>query len=128
MELFLRIRKYENLHIVFWLIKDTCWMMEWKALGVTMIAPTFLLAVYLVVKTFRHRELFINAAILCWITANSYWMAVEFFFDNSHKELAAIPFAAGMLLVVIYYLRPRQVGDAEEGGFPGGEHLPGSAL
>ncbi|WP_219928772.1 hypothetical protein [Flavobacterium album] len=26
-------RKTENLHIVFWLIKDLCWVMLWKPLG-----------------------------------------------------------------------------------------------
>jgi hypothetical protein len=121
MDLFVRIRKFENLHIVFWLVKDTCWMMEWRVLGVTMIVPTFLLAVYLAVKTFSHREFFINAAILFWITANSYWMAVEFFFEDEGKLLAAIPFALGFICVAIYYLRPKERAHEEVGGFPGGQ-------
>ncbi|MFM2190236.1 MAG: hypothetical protein RL491_622, partial [Bacteroidota bacterium] len=25
-----RIRQYENLHIFLWLVKDTCWIMDWK--------------------------------------------------------------------------------------------------
>ncbi len=35
-----RYRKIENLHIVFWLIKDMAWAMLWKPLGVFMIVPT----------------------------------------------------------------------------------------
>jgi hypothetical protein len=86
-----------------------------------MIVPTFLLALYLMLKTLRHREVFINAAILCWITANSYWMVVEFFFHDEGKPLAAIPFALGFLFVIIYYLRPDEPAHEEIGGFPGGE-------
>ena len=36
----LRYRKIENLHIVLWLIKDLCWVMLWKPLGLIMITPT----------------------------------------------------------------------------------------
>lgn len=35
-----RFRKLENLHIVLWLIKDLCWAMLWKPLGLIMIVPT----------------------------------------------------------------------------------------
>jgi hypothetical protein len=99
------LRKFENLHIVFWLIKDTCWMLEFKLTGTLMILPTFFLAIYLSVKTIRHSELFINLAILCWITANSFWMLVEFFNENQLKEFAAIPFILGTFFVTIYYYR-----------------------
>ena len=121
MDLILRIRKFENLHIVFWLVKDTCWMMEWRYMGLIMIVPTFLLAVYLALKTIRHREFFINAAIFFWITANSYWMIVEFFFDDRGKHLSAIPFALGFVSVAVYYLKPKEREHEELGGFPGGD-------
>ena len=35
-----RYRKIENLHIVFWLIKDLSWAMLWRPLGLIMIIPT----------------------------------------------------------------------------------------
>jgi hypothetical protein len=35
-----KIKKFENLHIVFWLIKDTCWMLEIKWLGTLMVLQT----------------------------------------------------------------------------------------
>ena len=116
-----KIRRFENMHIVFWLVKDSCWMLEWKLLGVAMIIPTFLLAVYLTVKTWNHHELFINAAVLCWITANSYWMVIEFFFNERFINLAGIPFALGFVFVAYYYMQRRAKPGDELGGFPGGE-------
>ena len=104
MDLFEKIRRYESMHIVFWLVKDSCWMMEFKSLGAVMIIPTVFLALYLAVKTFKTRDFYINMAILCWISANSYWMIVEFFFENQHKNLAAIPFALGFIFVVLFYI------------------------
>lgn len=105
MELFNKIRKLENLHIVFWLIKDTCWMLEIKWLGALMIAPTIGVAIYIIYHSLKTREVFINAAILCWISANSFWMCMEFFNQNHLKNYAAIPFALGFLFVAYYYLR-----------------------
>ena|SRR5688572_243404 len=103
MELIDKIRKYESLHIVFWLIKDTCWMLETRWLGALMIAPTLAVAVYIIIKTFRMPDVYINLAIFFWITANSYWMCMEFFFQSKNKDYAAIPFALGFLFVGIYY-------------------------
>jgi len=103
MELIDKIRKYESLHIVFWLIKDTCWMLETRWLGALMIAPTLAVAVYIIVKTWRMPDVYINLAIFFWITANSYWMCVEFFFKSHNKDYAAIPFALGFVFVGIYY-------------------------
>lgn len=100
-----KIRKYENLHIVFWLIKDTCWMLEIKWLGALMIIPTLAVAVTIVFKTIKSSEVFINLAIFCWISANSYWMCAEFFFDNQFKHLSAIPFAIGFVFVAAYYIK-----------------------
>lgn len=102
---FEKIRQYENLHIVFWLFKDSCWMLELKWVGAIMVAPTLLLCVWIIIKTFRSLEVFINIAILCWICANSYWMLVEFFANNAHKHLAAIPFGMGFLFVLIYFIK-----------------------
>jgi hypothetical protein len=104
MSLLDKIRKFESMHIVFWLVKDTCWMMEFKALGACMIVPTVFLALYLAVKTFGTRDFYINMSILFWISANSYWMVTEFFFNNHLKELAAIPFGLGFLFVGLFYL------------------------
>jgi Ca2+/Na+ antiporter len=102
MNSFEKIRQYENLHIVFWLVKDTCWMMELKILGAIMVIPTILLCIWIIVKTFHTLEIYINIAILFWICANSYWMLTEFFGDIHYKFYAAIPFALGFLFAIIY--------------------------
>lgn len=113
-------RRMENLHIVFWLLKDVSWCMVWRPLGLAMIAPTLAIAIIIAWRT-RHlaSELAHNLAIVLWITANSYWMISEFFgFDAvlisslgiTGKHLALVPFGAGLLVLAYYYLvqKPRE--------------------
>jgi hypothetical protein len=109
----LRYRKMENLHIVFWLFKDLSWCMLWKSLGIAMIFPTLIIAIVIAWRT-RHMmsEWAHNLAIVLWISANSYWMISEFFnfdvnpvFENvTYKNLAVIPFVAGILVLAWFYL------------------------
>ncbi len=108
-------RRLENLHIVFWLAKDLSWCLVWRPLGVAMMIPTLGIAGLIFWRT-RHLpiERAHNLAILCWITANSYWMLSEFFgFDTARvlggiatgKQLALLPFTAGLLVLVLHYGR-----------------------
>jgi hypothetical protein len=113
MELYSRLRKFENLHILFWLLKDSCWMLEFKAVGTAMIVPTVFLAAYLSYKTYGMRDFFINVAIFFWISANSFWMLMEFYNNNNLKNYSAIPFVLGILFVVIYYVK-RTPGDVDQ--------------
>jgi hypothetical protein len=104
------IRHYENLHIPLWLIKDTCWMMEYKILGISMIFPTIIVAVILLIKSWQQEgnDFWINLAICFWIAANSYWMVTEFIgVDDDYKTFALIPFIAGMLCVLVFYLKTK---------------------
>lgn len=106
-------RKMENLHIVFWLFKDISWCLVWKPLGILMIIPTLIIAIII---TIRNRKLMSetchNAAIVFWITANSYWMISEFlhfdtgvvYGDITFKHLSIIPFTIGILILAYYYL------------------------
>ncbi len=114
----LRYRKMENLHIVFWLLKDISWCMIWKPLGIAMIFPTLIIAIVIALRTRQYMsEVCHNVAIVVWITANSYWMVSEFLhFDTkvlfgvyTYKHLAIIPFALGILILAYYYLwwKPR---------------------
>jgi hypothetical protein len=106
-------RIIENLHIVFWLIKDLCWCITFKPLGILMIIPTLSIAAYIVWQN-RHiaSELYHNLAVLFWITANAYWMCSEFFkFDEKKvfgdltgKNLALLPFILGLSCLFIYYV------------------------
>lgn len=96
----------ENLHIVFWLIKDLCWVMLWKPLGIFMILPTLGAALMITWQTRAIKsELFHNLAVVMWITANAYWMVTEFFStDDSLRYYAVIPFSVGIICVTYYYL------------------------
>jgi hypothetical protein len=75
-----RYRRMENMHIVFWLLKDIAWCMAWRPLGVAMTIPTLTIALIIAYRT-RHirAELAHNVAIAFWISANAYWMISEFF-------------------------------------------------
>lgn len=100
-----KIRKVENLHIVFWLIKDSCWMFELKWLGVMMVIPTLIIGLYIIYETKKSKEIYINLAILFWIMANSFWMFTEFFDYKDFKLFAAYPFALGFVFVGIYFYK-----------------------
>jgi hypothetical protein len=120
----LKFRRMENLHIVFWLFKDISWCMVWRELGIIMILPTMLISIIIAWRT-RHyvSELCHNLAITFWISANSYWMISEFLkFDAielthgyTYKHLALIPFFAGILVLIYYYIiwKPRHHDEAE---------------
>ena len=112
-----RYRRLENLHIVFWLIKDISWCMIWKVLGIVMVVPTLTVAIYIAYRTREIRsELAHNLAVAFWISANSYWMISEFFgFDEvkiygvyEGKHLAMIPFLIGVIILAWYYLVDRK--------------------
>lgn len=108
-----RFRKMENMHIIFWLLKDVSWCMVWKPIGLVMILPTLIISIIIAWRTRSLRsELAHNLAITFWISANSYWMISEFFhfdaepmlFGFEGKYLALIPFGAGVLILAYYYL------------------------
>ncbi|MFN7912369.1 MAG: hypothetical protein ACK5QC_11095 [Bacteroidota bacterium] len=105
MEIFEKLRKYENIHILFWLVKDTCWMLELRWIGTIMVIPTLALAIYMVYKTRPLKEFYINLAVLFWICANSFWMITEFFHHPEMRNYAIAPFGAGFLFVVIFYFK-----------------------
>ena len=80
-------------------------MMEWRYLGVTMIIPTVLMALYILFKSRDGSEYWVNLAICFWIAANSYWMCSEFFGFVEYKHVAVIPFVLGMISVTIFYIK-----------------------
>lgn len=115
-----RFRIMENLHIVFWIIKDMSWCMGWKVLGIAMIVPTLLVAIFISWRTRQiHSELAHNLAVAFWISANSTWMIMEFIKQDgiiffgwlTGKQLAMIPFVIGFLILLRYYLiqLPREI-------------------
>jgi hypothetical protein len=102
--LFKNIREYENLHIALWLIKDTCWVTSFKTLGMVMIIPTLTVAIHLAWRSRKNiSDLFHNVAVCLWIMANATWMTGEFFYSDGLRPYAMIFFAAGLMVVAIYY-------------------------
>lgn len=115
-----RYRRMENMHIVFWLVKDISWCMIWRELGIAMFLPTLLISIIIAWRTRQIRaELAHNLAITFWITANGYWMISEFFgFDElivwnwvTGKHMALIPFLIGAAILIWYYVfqRPKDM-------------------
>ncbi len=101
-----RFRKTENLHILFWLVKDLSWAMLWKPLGLLMIIPTIGAALLITWQT-RHikSELLHNLAVDFWILANAYWMITEFYTNNdSLRFYTIVPFSIGLLIISYYYI------------------------
>ena len=106
--------RFDNVHVLLWLIKDACWMLEWKVLGCVMIVPTIAVAVLLALRSRTEQVFWINVAICFWISANAYWMVCEFVGHEEIKNYAGLPFALGLISVAIFYLRPN----------PGAKPLP----
>lgn len=102
----LDLRKKENLHIVFWLVKDFSWLMGFKILGMSMALPTLLLAFWI---TWRSRTVasdFYHAlAVTCWICGNTIWMAGEFYCKDCTRMIAMPAFIAGLACLAFYYIR-----------------------
>ena len=100
-----KFRHFENFHIVLWLVKDLSWCMLSKTLGVVMITPTLLLAIYI---TWVHRaeksELLHNLAIVLWICAFSVWMIGEFYYEDTIRSYALFFFLAGLGTAAYYYI------------------------
>ena len=106
----LRIRATENLHVLLWIFKDTCWVQDYRVLGVGMIVPTLFVATYLTAKSRGVREEFIhNLAVVFWICANSVWMIGEFFFNDTTRSYALVFFALGLITLATHYL-PKWLG------------------
>lgn len=111
--MFKEIKAKENLHIIFWLIKDFCWSLEFKTLGIIMVIPTVSLAFIIAYKTREHTSDFIhNIAVCFWICANATWMIGEFF-DYQFRTVAAILFSCGIFLILIFnvyeYLKNKRI-------------------
>lgn len=105
-----RFRRIENLHILFWLVKDLCWAMNFRYIGMLMIIPTMVAALMI---TWQTRKIFSermhNLAVVFWIIANCTWMVGEFFgIDEGPyglRTMAIIPFSIGLLILASFYIR-----------------------
>ena len=99
------IRKLENLHVGFWLLKDASWCQHWIVVGLLAAIPTLGLSIKLAWDS-RHdiEELVHASAAVLWILANIVWMTGEFFFDDSIRWAARPFFFSGIALLGAFYL------------------------
>src|SRR6266478_9267478 len=99
------IRKIENLHVALWLLKDLSWCSLWRTLGMVMVIPTLVVAIWI---TWHSRKVLAdcvhNGAVCFWICANITWMIGEFFFNDHSRGIARMFFFGGMALLIGYYL------------------------
>jgi hypothetical protein len=100
-----RLSRFDNLHILFWLIKDMSWCLMSKTIGTLMIAPTIAIALIILYRSREHLTSFVhNLAVLFWISANSLWMLGEMYCADCTKPMAIWLFSAGMGVLIIYYI------------------------
>jgi len=107
-----RFYEIENLHILFWLLKDMSWAMEWKLFGILMIIPTILIAIFIASKS-EGEKLYHNIAILCWICANAFWMVCEFLGKDEFRIYTVIPFSVGLIVIVMFYIKKSNRGKSK---------------
>jgi hypothetical protein len=97
-------RQFDNFHVLLWLFKDLCWVLEYKICGVIMIIPTFFVAILLLIQSILLKDqIGINLAITFWITANSIWMLDEFYTLNL-QFLPPLFFVLGIFAAVSHYI------------------------
>lgn len=97
-------RKLENLHVGFWLLKDSSWCQHWIWVGLVAAVPTLFLAIKLVWDSRHDAEDFVHSlATVMWICANIVWMIGEFFFDDKIRWAARPFFFVGLAIVIGFY-------------------------
>jgi len=100
----MNVRRVENAHVAFWLLKDFSWCTSTHWLGLVMVVPTLTLAVRLAHHSQRDAEDFAHNLATCfWIAANVIWMVGEFYFDDGTRRHAQVFFVAGLLVLSTYY-------------------------
>jgi hypothetical protein len=106
-----RFRRIENMHILFWLIKDACWALNFKYMALVMIIPTMSVAILITWQTrYIISEFLHNLAVILWITANCTWMVGEFYGWDENligpyglRQFSLIPFILGLMVLFYYY-------------------------
>jgi len=83
-------KEYENIHSLFWLLKDTGWNWWVPSMVVIFFVPTFLLSIDFVWITLWDRKMLVDhahyLAQLVWLCSASAWAAGEFFLTPNHDD------------------------------------------
>ncbi len=95
----------ETSHIPLWLIKDLCWLLSYRLLGVAVAIPTIIVAILIAIVTRKDKDKFLlNVAIAFWILANANWMIAEFY-DFDTRSYSIYPFLTGILIFVVFLVQ-----------------------
>jgi hypothetical protein len=95
----------ETIHIPLWLVKDLCWLLSYRLLGVMVAIPTIIVAFVMAVVTRGDRERFLpNISVALWILANANWMVAEFY-DWDIKHYSLYPFVGGLLVFTFFLIQ-----------------------
>lgn len=100
-----QIKKLENSHVAFWLLKDTSWCQHWIYIGLIAAVPTLFVSLKIAWES-RHEfgDCVHNIAVCLWIMANIVWMIGELFFDDGTRGFARLFFYTGLIMILGYYL------------------------
>lgn len=103
--------KFDSIHLLLWLIKDTVWVMGFKHIAIFMIFPTVGYTCFLLYKNYSDQNYFIlYSAILCWLLGNSAWILNDFLFDNKYNKVSYLFFALGILITCYQIIKQKNVG------------------
>ena len=84
-------KRYEFIHMFFWLLKDYCWCSQDKIMWLAGAIPTLFISYDLIKTTFNNKGLFVDlmhyTSQLIWVTSNITWAFSELFYIDSDKEL-----------------------------------------
>ena len=85
-------------------MKDTCWLLGYKAPALALAAPTLGLALWIVWKSRRLWQVLApNLAVCAWICGNVTWMVGEFFYGDTWRPYAQWFFVFGLGVMVVHY-------------------------
>jgi hypothetical protein len=95
----------ETAHIPLWLVKDLCWLLTLRTLGVVMAVPTIAVAIIIAIVTRKDKDRFLpNVSIAFWIIANANWMFAEFFkWETAFYSI--YPFLIGILVFMFFLVQ-----------------------
>jgi hypothetical protein len=83
-------REYENLHSLFWIGKDTAWVLAKTPMWFLFFFPTLSVSIDVTVTTLFKPNLLIDHAHHCaqllWVLANAVWATGELFLTTHHDE------------------------------------------
>lgn len=83
-------REYENLHSLFWIGKDTAWVLANTPMWFIFFFPTVAVSMDVTLATLHKPKLLVDHAHHCaqflWVLANAVWASGELFLTTHHDE------------------------------------------